>query len=31
MNFCKEDKFTFLVADLLEAIRQKNEDEEMNI
>ena len=31
MNFYKEDKFTFLVADLLEAIRQENEDEEMNI
>ena len=31
MNSYKEDKFTFLVADLLEAIRQENEDEEMNI
>ena len=31
MNSYKEDKFTFLVADLLEAIKQENEDEEMNI
>ena len=31
MNFYKEEKFTFLIDDLLAAIKQEDEDEEMNI
>ena len=31
MNPYKEERFTFLIDDLLSSIRQEDEDEEMNI